>query len=77
LCSGKVLTLDLLPPQVVEPKPALRPLKEVLLEAERRAFRQAVAMAGLDPEAVADLLQIDLDYAKKRLKEWFSSVGSN
>jgi len=41
------------------------------LEAERRAFRQAVAMAGLDPEAVADLLQIDLDYAKKRLKEWF------
>jgi len=77
LCSGKVLTLDVLPPQVVEPKPALRPLKEVLLEAERRAFRQAVAMAGLDPEAVADLLQVDLDYAKKRLKEWFSSVGSN
>jgi len=33
LCSGKVLTLDVLPPQVVEPKPALRPLKEVLLEA--------------------------------------------
>jgi len=77
LCSGKVLTLDVLPPQVVEPKPALRPLKEVLLEAERRAFRQAVAVAGLDPQAVADLLQVDLDYAKKRLKEWFSSVGSN
>jgi len=41
-----VLTLDVLPPQVVEQKPALRPLKEVLLEAERRAFRQAVAMAA-------------------------------
>ncbi|WP_018962710.1 sigma-54-dependent transcriptional regulator [Coprothermobacter platensis] len=77
LCSGKVLTSDLLPLHVLEPQPTLRPLKSTLLEAERRAFRQAVSLVGLDAKKVADLLQIDEAHAQQRLKEWFSNVGPN
>jgi two-component system response regulator AtoC len=77
LASGKVITSDLLPPQVLEPQPSLRPLKDVLLDAERRAFRQAVAIAGPNPKQVAQLLEVDEDYAAKRLKEWFSNVGAD
>jgi two-component system response regulator AtoC len=77
LCSGKVLTSDLLPLHVLEPQPTLSPLKSTLLEAERRAFRQAVSLVGLDAKKVADLLQIDEAHAQQRLKEWFSNVGPN
>lgn len=75
LASGKVLTSDLLPTHLLETRPQLKPLSELLMETERKAFRQAVALVGPDPKKVAELLKVDTSYAAQRLKEWFSNVS--